>query len=75
MGDSYRAVSRRLKVDRPEGYPPGGYPGPTIHPATYDDPARLAIALQAAGWMLRHEIIWDKGWVRPETARSCHSHT
>ena len=32
-------------------------------------PARLALALQDDGWLLRQEIIWDKGWVRPESAQ------
>ena len=31
-------------------------------------PARLAIALKDDGWILRHDVIWDKGWVRPEAA-------
>jgi len=30
-------------------------------------PARLAMALQDDGWVLRQEIIWDKGWCRPES--------
>jgi DNA modification methylase len=29
-------------------------------------PPRLAMALQDDGWILRHEIVWDKGWCRPE---------
>jgi site-specific DNA-methyltransferase (cytosine-N4-specific) len=29
-------------------------------------PARLAMALQDDGWYLRQEVIWDKGWCRPE---------
>ena len=29
-------------------------------------PARLAMALQDGGWILRHDVIWDKGSVRPE---------
>ena len=30
-------------------------------------PARLAMALQDDGWVLRQEIIWNKGWCRPES--------
>ena len=29
-------------------------------------PARLAMALQDSGWILRHDVVWDKGSVRPE---------
>ena len=29
-------------------------------------PARLAMALQDGGWILRHDVVWDKGSVRPE---------
>jgi DNA modification methylase len=31
-------------------------------------PARLAMALQDGGWILRHDVVWDKGSVRPESA-------
>ena len=30
-------------------------------------PSRLAMALQDDGWVLRQEVIWDKGWCRPES--------
>ena len=30
-------------------------------------PSRLAIALQDDGWILRHAIVWDKIWGRPES--------
>jgi DNA modification methylase len=33
-------------------------------------PARLALALQDDGWVLRQEIVWDKGWVRPESTHN-----
>ena len=51
--------------------PPGAaYPGTDHQPGSLMMlPARLAIALQEDGWLLRHEVIWDKGWVRPEFAR------
>jgi hypothetical protein len=32
-------------------------------------PARLALSLQDDGWLLRQEVVWDKGWARPESAR------
>ena len=33
-------------------------------------PARLAMALKDDGWLSRHEVVWDKGWVRPEAAQT-----
>jgi site-specific DNA-methyltransferase (cytosine-N4-specific) len=32
-------------------------------------PERLAMGLQDDGLVLRQKIIWDKGWVRPESAK------
>jgi DNA modification methylase len=32
-------------------------------------PARLAIALQDDGWILRQAIVWDKVWGRPEAIK------
>jgi DNA modification methylase len=78
MGDSYATGGGRWKQDgykmnRPQKrlMPPGAaYPGTDHQPGSLMMlPARLAIALQEDGWLLRHEVIWDKGWVRPESAR------
>ena len=33
-------------------------------------PARLALAMQDDGWILRQEIIWDKGFARPESVQN-----
>ena len=79
MGDSYATCGGRWKQDgykmnRPQKrlMPPGAaYPGTDHQPGNLMMlPARLAIALQDDGWLLRHEVIWDKGWVRPESARN-----
>ncbi len=32
-------------------------------------PERLAMGLQDDGLVLRQKIVWDKGWVRPESAK------
>ena len=78
IGDSYATGGGRWKQDgykmnRPQKrlMPPGAaYPGTDHQPGSLLMlPARLAIALQDDGWLLRHEVIWDKGWVRPESAR------
>ena len=42
---------------------------PTVRRRPIDDPSALALALRDDGWVLRHEVIWDKGWVRPKSAR------
>ena len=78
MGDSYATSGGRWKQDgykmnRPQKrlMPPGAAYLGTDHQqgSLMMLPARLAIALQEDGWLLRHEVIWDKGWVRPESAR------
>ena len=78
IGDSFATGGGRWKQDgykmnRPQNrlMPPGAaYPGTDHQPGSLLMlPARLAIALQDDGWLLRHEVIWDKGWVRPESAR------
>jgi DNA modification methylase len=32
-------------------------------------PARVAMALQSQGWLLRSEVVWDKGYGRPESVK------
>ena len=78
IGDSYATSGGRWKQD---GYKMGRsqkhlmpknarYPGTDRSPGNLMMiPARLALALQDDGWLLRQEIIWDKGWVRPESAQ------
>jgi DNA methylase len=34
-------------------------------------PARLALSLSQQGWILRAEVIWDKGAGRPESVQDC----
>jgi DNA modification methylase len=78
IGDSYATSGGRWKQDgykmgRPQKHlmPKGAaYPGADRSPGNLMMiPARLALALQDDGWLLRQEIIWDKGWVRPESAQ------
>ena len=65
--DGYKANRPKQKRLMPVGAP---YPGSDRPPGNLlMIPARLAIALQDDGWVLRHEVVWDKGWVRPESAR------
>ena len=78
IGDSYASDGGKwrqdaYKVNRPQKQlvPVGTwYPGSDLAAGNLMMvPARLALALQDDGWLLRQEIIWDKGWVRPESAR------
>ena len=32
-------------------------------------PALVAMALQDEGWLFGHEIIWDKGFAQPDSAK------
>ena len=72
IGDSYSGSGRkwrpeRLQAGRRNGadYQGTGRPEGNLLMI----PARLAIALQDDGWILRQDVVWDKGWVRPEKAR------
>jgi DNA modification methylase len=65
--DSYQADRPNHKERMPDGthYPATGRsPGDLLM-----IPARLAMALQDDSWILRHEIIWNKVWSRPESAK------
>ena len=73
IGDSYTSAGGKwrqdaYKVNRPQKQlvPVGTwYPGSDLAAGNLMMvPARLALALQDDGWLLRQEIIWDKGWVR-----------
>ena len=70
MGDSYSKSGRKWRPPQSELGDDAGYQG-TGRPEgnLLLIPARLGMALQDDGWILRQDIIWDKGWVRPETAR------
>jgi DNA modification methylase len=79
IGDSYATNGGRWKADGYKENRPdqkrlmpksASYPGGDRSPGSLlMIPARLALALQDDGWLLRQEVIWDKGWVRPESAR------
>ena len=78
IGDSYASNGGKwrqdaYKVNRPQKQLVSvgtWYPGSDLTAGNLMMvPARLALALQDDGWLLRQEIIWDKGWVRPESAR------
>ena len=66
IGDSYSGSGKKW---RPEGYQAGSYQGTGRPPGNLlMIPARLAMGLQDDGWILRHDVIWNKELVRPETA-------
>jgi hypothetical protein len=64
---------------RQDGLLAAGTPLPKVHlpdGSLQLIPSQVALALQADGWMLRNEIIWDKGnKVRPETVMDRASRT
>lgn len=64
VGDT-RGMGRKHRGERPRGArrPPG-----TKHKDLLGIPWRLALALQAEGWWLRSEVIWNKPNGIPETA-------
>ncbi len=63
VGDSFsRHGGSRASHHNGIGYQDAGRPPGNLLMV----PARLAMALQDDGWILRHDVVWDKGSVRPE---------
>lgn len=80
IGDSYIGSGNGANDHRPDGasisqntakyrgqHPGAGFGIPAKNLALI--PARLALALQADGWIVRDDIIWDKPDAMPESVR------
>jgi DNA modification methylase len=81
IGDSYASPGGRHSVEthiakRPNPQMPKMAVGQRIQKGDRPPgnlllvPARLALAMQDDGWVLRQEIIWDKDFARPESAQN-----
>jgi DNA modification methylase len=57
----------QLWVNLGDSYAGGGYAGGLPQKSLMQIPARFAIAMQDAGWILRNDIIWAKDNVKPES--------
>ena len=62
IGDSFSRHGGKAKHQNGIGYQDAGRPPGNLLMIS----ARLAMALQDSGSILRHDVVWDKGSVRPE---------